>query len=372
MWQGFQEFWRRLKFIIKKELLVTLKDPRTRTVLFLPVIMQSMLFGYAATFNLDTVPYACLDQSRSAYSTDFIARVEGSGVFQRKLTLVSTSEIAQAIDSEKAMLVLNIPADFADKLADGQQAQVQVITDGRNSSTSGIAAGYINNIVSEYNVQLNGGKAPLKLETISWYNPNLITRWMFLPALIPMMCIAQVLMLAGLSVARERENGTFDQLLVTPLSPGMIMIGKAIPPILIGLVQASFALIIICFWFKIKLVGSLFTLYALLLAFMMSCVGIGLSISAVSKNMQQVMVYCFMAMIPIQLLSGTTTPIRNMPEILQYATLLNPLRFATEAVRRIFLEGSSLTTIFYAIWPLLLITAVTMPLAAWMFRNKLT
>lgn len=367
-----RELLRKIKFVVQKELLVTIKDPRTRIVLFVPVIMQSILFGYGATFNLDTVPYAVLDQSRSAYSTEFIANVEGSGVFQRKLTLNSTSEIATAIDSEAAMLVLNIPQNFADKLANGEQAQVQVITDGRNSSTSGIAAGYANNIVSDYNVQLNGGKKLLAFDTIAWYNPNLITRWMFLPALIPMMCIAQVLMLAGLSVARERENGTFDQLLVTPLSPAIIMIGKAVPPILIGLVQASFALIIICFWFKIKLVGSLFTLYVLLLAFMMSCVGIGLSISAVSKNMQQVMVYCFMAMIPIQLLSGTTTPIRNMPEVLQYATLLNPLRFATEAVRRVFLEGSSLATISYAILPLLLITAVTMPLAAWLFKNKLT
>lgn len=370
--EALREFWRRVKFMIKKELLVTIKDPRTRTILLLPVIMQTMLFGYAATFNLDTVPYACLDQSRSKYSTELLAKVEGSGVFQRQRTLNSSSEIADVINSEEAMLVLNIPQDFADKLANGEQAQVQVITDGRNSSTSGIAAGYINNIVSEYNAALNGGKQLLRLETISWYNPNLITRWMFLPALIPMMCLAQVLMLAGLSVARERENGTFDQLLVTPISPAVILIGKAIPPIFIGLVQATFALLIICFWFEIKLVGSLVSLYAILLAFMTSCVGIGLSISAISKNMQQVMVYCFMALMPLALLSGVTTPIRNMPEPLQYVTLINPLRYVTDAVRRIFLEGSSLLTVTYDIIPLLLIAAVTMPLAAWMFRNKLT
>ena len=368
--EELRAFLRKVKFMIKKELLATIKDPRTRTILFVPVIMQTIIFGYAATFNLDQVQYACLDQSRSAYSTELIAKIEGSGVFQRVQTLQSTSEIAEAIDSDEAMLVLNIPPDFADKISAGEQAQVQVITDGRNSSTSGIAAGYVNNIVSAYNEHLQGGKI-LELETIAWYNPNLITRWMFLPALIPMMCIAQVLMLAGLSVARERENGTFDQLLVTPLSPTVILIGKAVPPILIGLVQATFALLIICFWFKIKLVGSLLALYLVLLAFMISCVGIGLSISAVSSNMQQVMVYCFFAMLPINLLSGATTPVQNMPEILQYFTLINPLRFATEAVRRIFLEGSSLGTIGYVFIPMLLVAAVTMPLAGWFFRNRL-
>lgn len=363
-------FLRKVKFIIKKELLATLKDPSSRTILFVPVIMQTMLFGYAATFNLEEAQYALLDQSRSVYSTELVARIEGSGVFQRTQTLNSTAEIAQAIDTDAAMLVVNIPPDFADKLAAGENAEVQVITDGRNSSTSGIAAGYINNIVAAYNEARLGGKV-LDIETIAWYNPNLITRWMFLPALMPLMCLSQVMMLAGFSVAREREKGTFDQLLVTPLTPTIILIGKAIPPILIGLGQATFALLIICFWFNVKLVGSLFTLYLLLLVFMTSCVGIGLSISAISDNMQQVMVYCFMLLMPINLLSGVTTPIRNMPEILQYVTLVNPLRFATEAVRRIFLEGSDLGTIAYAFVPMLILTAITMPLAGWFFRNKL-
>lgn len=367
---GLRAFLRKLKFMIKKELLATIKDPRTRTILFLPVIMQTMLFGYAATFNLDEVQYACLDQSRSKYSTELIAKIEGSGVFRRVQTLNSTSEIAEAIDSDAAMLVVNIPADFADKLVAGERAEVQVITDGRNSSTSGIAAGYVNSIVADYNARRNGGRI-LETETIAWYNPNLITRWMFLPALIPMMSLSQVLMLAGLSVAREREQGTFDQLLVTPIEPSIILIGKAIPPILIGLIQATFALIIMCVWFEIKVVGSLFTLYLVLLVFLLSCVGIGLSISAVSANMQQVMVYCFMAMMPLSLLSGVTTPVRNMPQVLQYFTLANPLRFATEAVRRIFLEGSSLATVAYALVPMLLIAGITLPVAGWFFRNKL-
>lgn len=281
----------------------------------------------------------------------------------------SMKEAVALMDGRTVYAIVRVPSDFTESLYQ-KRAEVQVITDGRNSSTSGIAAGYVNSIVADYNVRRNGGRI-LETETIAWYNPNLLTRWMFLPALIPMMSLSQVLMLAGLSVAREREQGTFDQLLVTPIEPSIILIGKAIPPILIGLIQATFALIIMCVWFEIKVVGSLFTLYLVLLVFLLSCVGIGLSISAVSANMQQVMVYCFMAMMPLSLLSGVTTPVRNMPQVLQYFTLANPLRFATEAVRRIFLEGSSLATVAYALVPMLLIAGITLPVAGWFFRNKL-
>ena len=194
---------------------------------------------------------------------------------------------------------------------------------------------------------------------------------MFLPSLIPMLALTQVLILAGLSVARERENGTFDQLLVTPLTPLEILIGKAVPPILIGLVQASLMLCLVLFWFKIHLVGSLAVLYLTISIFLVSCVGLGLSISAVAKNMQQVMVYCFLFLLPMILLSGLATPIRNMPPVLQYITYINPMRFAIDAVRRVYIEGASLAAVSPDLLPMVVITLVTMPFAAWMFRNKL-
>ena len=195
---------------------------------------------------------------------------------------------------------------------------------------------------------------------------------MFLPSLIPMLALTQVLILAGLSVARERENGTFDQLLVTPLTPPEILIGKAVPPILIGLVQATLMLCIAVFWFKIQLVGSLAALYLTIFIFLVSCVGLGLSISAVAKNMQQVMVYCFLFLIPMILLSGLATPVRNMPQVLQYVTYINPMRFAIEAIRRIYLEGAGIPVIAYTYLPMLAVAAVTLPLAAWLFRHKLS
>lgn len=364
-------FWRKIKFIMEKEFLATIKDPLTRTVLFFPIIIQSLLFGYAATFNLDSVPYAVLDQSRSRASQELLAHLEGSGIFRRVRTLHGSAQIADAIDSGDAMLVLVIERQFAAKLEARQTAAVQILLDGRNSTTAAVAAGYVGKIISAYNAALAGGVQALRVESISWYNPNLITRWMFIPSMLPLLSLIQVILLSGLSVAREREQGTFDQLLVTPLAPREILLGKAIPPILIGLFQVSVVLLIGIFWFGIPFAGSLLTLYLTLFIFLVSCVGIGLSISAVSANMQQVMVYCFVLLLPIAQLSGFASPVSNMPVALQYLTYANPLRFAIEAVRCIYLEGAPLAEVARNFPPMLAVACVTMPAAAWLFRNKL-
>lgn len=370
--EGLLLFWRHICFLIRKEFLTTIKDPMTQTILIFPVIVQSIIFGYAANYNLETVPYACADLSRSRYSTDLLARLDGSGIFQREATLTSTSQVAAVIDNDEAMLVLIIPDDFSDRLTSGRQAQIQVITDGRNITTAAIAQSYVASIVSRYNSELIGGVLPMHMEPIVWYNPNLITRWMFLPAMLPLLSLIQVIMLSGLSVAREKEQGTFEQLLVIPLSPMEILIGKAIPPLLIGLFQVSLVLIIAVFWFEVYVVGSLLVLYLTLVIFLLSCIGMGLSISAISNNMQQVMVFAFLLLLPMALLSGMATPIRNMPELLQYITYANPLRFAMEAVRRIYLEGAGIGVIVANYIPMLAVASITMPMAAWLFKHKLS
>ena len=363
---------RRILSVIRKELLATLKDPKSRTIVVIPVILQTMLFGYVATYDLDEVPYAVLDQSRSKYSMELLAKLDGSGIFRRVKTLDNNSQIAGCIDTGDAMLVLTIPQDFAKKLTAGEVSPVQVITDGRSTMTSGLSSGYVASIVGAYNNQLSQRKPLIQIDTVAWYNPNLISRWGFLASLLPMMSLSQVIMLSGLSVAREREQGTFDQLLVTPLTPKEILIGKLVPPLLIGLTQVTLILMVSVFWFKMQVVGSFFTLYLTLLIFLVSCVGIGLSISAISDSMQQVIVYCFVVLMPVMLLSGMATPVRNMPEALQYFTDINPLRFAIDSVRRIYLEGAGLATIAPNFIPMILVTMVTLPTAAWLFRNKLS
>jgi ABC-2 type transport system permease protein len=366
---------RRIANMCHKEFLAVVKDPKTRAILFVPALVQSMLFGYAATFDLTDAPYVLLDQSHSAASTELIARLEGSGVFRRVATLVNQEGMARAIETHQAMLAVQIGPRFEHQLNAGLAAPVQLILDGRNSNTAGSAASFVSQVVATYNRDWrirHGGSGPaLSVETRAWYNPNLETRWNMLPGMVAALSMLQTLLLSALSVAREREQGSFDQLLVTPMSPLEIMAGKALAPVLIGLAQSTIILLVTALWFKVPLAGSLLTLYAGLGLFTIASVGIGLSISAVSLNMQQAMLYTFVLIMPMMLLSGLTTPVRNMPQLLQTLTMANPLRFAIDLVQRVYLEGVGLRVVAHDLLPLVIIAAITLPLAAWLFRNRL-
>ncbi len=363
-------FWQIIG-LCRKELLALLKDPSSRSLLVVPALLQSLLFGYGATYDLTHVPYAVLDQSRAAASTEMLARLDGTGVFHRVATLASASQIDDSVDSGEALLVISIPADFETRLASGLEAPLQLILDGRNSSTASLAAAYVTSIVSSYNHAL-GGQSPVTIERRAWFNPNLESRWNIMPGLIAALSMMQTLMLAALSVAREREQGTFDQLLVTPLTPSQILIGKALPSMLVGMIQSTIILLVIRFWFQIPLNGSLGLLYLGLFVVTLATVGIGLSISALALNMQQAMLYAFMLVMPMMLLSGLLSPVRNMPPLLQTLTYANPLRFGIEIVRRVYLEGAGFSLVAPHFLPLLAIAALTLPLAAWLFRHRLT
>lgn len=357
--------------LIRKELLALLKEPSARVILVVPVLMQSLLFGYAASYELKHVPIAVLDQSHSEASVRLLADIEASGVFQRERTLTSTRQFADVIDDGHAMVVINIPPDFADNLAAGQPAPMQLILDARNSTTAGLAAADIASIVSRFNESL-GVSSAIKVERRAWFNPNLESRWNLMPGLVATLAMIQTLLLAALSVAREREQGTFDQLLVTPLTPTQILIGKAIPPMLVGMTQGTLVLLVIRLWFEIPMNGSLLLLYAGLAVFTLAAVGIGLSISAVSLTMQQAMLYTFMLVMPLTLLSGLLTPVRNMPEVLQIATFANPLRFGMRIVRAVYMEGTGFADLWMEFIPLLATIFITLPIAGWLFRNRLS
>lgn len=364
----------RILALCRKELLALLKEPSSRALLVMPALVQALLFGYGATWDLKNVPYAVLDQSRGEASRALLASIDGNGIFRRQATLDSSAAIAPVIDSGKALLVLHFPPDFEHKLAAGEPAPLQMILDGRNSTTAGSAAGYVSNIVAGYNRQRSGAGAAsggVSVERRAWYNPNLESRWQLLPALIAALSMIQTLMIAALSVAREREQGTFDQLLVTPLTPMQILIGKAIPSMLVGMLQSTLILLIIRFWFQVPMSGSPWLLYLGLLCFTGAAVGVGLSISALSATMQQAMLYTFMLIMPMMLLSGLLTPVRNMPQVLQWLTWANPLRFGIDLVRRVYLEGAGLAQVGVNFIPLLVLAAVTLPLAAWLFRHRL-
>ncbi len=360
----------RLLHLCRKELVAVFMDPASRSILIVPPLLQALLFGYAATFDLNQVPYAVVDQSHGPHVRQLLDRLDGGGQFILKARPATPALTEELISAGEVVLVLHFPPDFESRLAAGQAAPVMLILDGRNSTTAGTAAAQLQAVVTDFNARL-GRATAVQLEARAWFNPNLETRWNILPGLIASISMMQTMMLAALSVAREREQGTFDQLLVTPYTPLQIMVGKCIPSMLIGLLQASLILLICRFWFGIPLQGSLGLLYLGLLCFTLAVVGIGLSISALSTSMQQAMLYTFVLLMPLVLLSGLSTPVRNMPEVLQWATWINPLRFAVDLVRRVYLEGAGLSLVAIDFLPFLVIACLTLPLAAWMFRHRL-
>jgi ABC-2 type transport system permease protein len=365
----------RIWALTKKELLAVLKDKVARISLFVPPIIQSFVFGYAASYDLNHVPYAVLDQDHSATSRELLSKLDGSGVFERIGDLRSDADIRSYIDTQRALVIIQINQDFEKRLLSGEAADIQVITDSRNSNTAGTATGYVNAIVETFNTDWRAAHAQqipsLQVVTRAWYNPNLASRWSMIPSMIGMLTLLQTMLLTAMSVAREREQGTFDQLLVTPFRPVEIMIGKAMPSVFIGLVQATGILLVGQLWFHIPFAGSFFTLYAGLLLFIMAAVGMGLQLSAVSQNMQQAMLLSFFLIVPFAMLSGMTTPIVDMPKAVQLFTGINPLRYAIDFTQRVYLEGAGLTELWYDLWPLSLIAFVTLTGAAWMFRHRL-
>jgi ABC-2 type transport system permease protein len=364
----------RIVALMRKELLAILKDPKSRISLLAPPLLQTFIFGYAATYDLNHVPYALLDHDHSAASRALAAELDGSGIFTRVATL-RTGQIAEYIDDQRVLIVLTIGQDFEKQLNAGVPASLQIIADGRNTNTAGIAQGYVSTIAAAFGEEWRASRGlpgtPLRVSTRAWYNPGLETRWNMIPSMIGMITMMMTLQLTAMSVAREREEGTFDQLLVTPIRPAEIMIGKAVPAMLIGATQASLVLVVAQLWFRIPFAGSYVTLYLGLALFLAAAVGIGLFISSLARNMQQAMIMSFIFLMPFILLSGLTAPIANMPEVMQYFTLINPLRYAISIAHQVYLEGAVISQLAREMLALAAIAAVTLPFSAWMFRNRL-
>jgi ABC-2 type transport system permease protein len=365
----------RIAALTRKELLAVLKDPRARLSLFIPPVLQALIFGYAATYDLNHVTYAALDQDHSAASRQLLAGLDGSGVFERVADLQRAADIASLIDARTALLVVQINPQFERDLLSGQSPNIQLIADGRNSNTAGTAMGYVGSIVQQFTARWARDhglpSAPVQVVTRAWYNPNLETRWFMIPGMIGTLTLIQTMMLTAMSVAREREQGTFDQLLVTPFRPFEIMAGKALPSMLVGTIQATGVLLVAQLWFHIPFAGSYLTLYSGLLLFLLAAVGIGLLLSAVAATMQQAMLYSLLLIMPFSLLSGLTTPISSMPTAVRYLTAINPLSYAIDITRRVYLEGAGLNLLVADLWPLALIAALTLTAASWMFSNRM-
>ncbi len=366
--------WRRVLALIRKELLAVLADPRSRAVLIGPPLLQLIVFGYAASFDLNHAPIAIYNQDRSLASRDLVARFSLSPTFTVRRVLSSGRRIDALIDSGEVRAVVVIDSRFTRDLYRHVPAPVQVIVDGRNSNTGLLIEGYAGEILTDFSrawsAAHGGDPPPAVLDVRALYNQTLDSHWFIIPGIVALLTQVVTLLVVGLSVAREREIGTFDQLLVTPLRQIDILLGKGLPGLIIGMGEATVIIAATVLWFHVPLRGSLAALYLALLLFVLAVTGIGLAISALSATQQQALLGAFLFMVPSIILSGFATPIANMPRWVQELTRINPMRYILVVVRAVFLEGADLASLAAQLWPMALIGLASLAVAGWLFRKR--
>ncbi|WP_342321457.1 ABC transporter permease [Kosakonia sp. BYX6] len=364
----------RLFTLIRKELQSLLREPQTRAILILPVVFQVLLFPFAATLEVTNATIAIYNEDNGKHAVELTQRFARAKAFTHVLLLHSPQEIRPTIDTQKALLLVRFPADFSRNLDSGITAPMQLILDGRNSNSAQIAANYLQQVVKDYQQELlQGQEKPNNSELVvrNWYNPNLDYKWFVVPSLIAMITTIGVMIVTSLSVAREREQGTFDQLLVSPLATWQIFIGKAIPALIVACSQATIVLLFGILAYKIPFAGSLLLFYFTMLVYGLSLVGFGLLISSFCTTQQQAFIGVFVFMMPAILLSGYVSPVENMPVWLQDFTWINPIRHFTDITKQIYLKDASLSIIWQSLWPLLVIAGTTGSAAYAMFRRHI-
>jgi ABC-2 type transport system permease protein len=349
----------RLKQMLIKEFIQVFRDKRTRFVLFAPPIIQMLIFGYAATFEVYHVPTVVLDLDHSQESRELVSRFTSSPYFDVQHQLMDYRQIGDLIDRGQVTVGLEINAGFAQKLRKGETAPLQVIVDATNSNTALIASGYANQIALGFAQQYQRDhlyrispqmieKIPsVQLEPRPWYNPDLRSRWFFIPGIIGSLTLVLVVNLTAFAVVREREIGTLEQIMVTPIRPAEFILGKTLPFFLIGLFDVSLIGVLGTLWFQVPFRGQTWVLFAGAVLFLLCMLGVGLLISTVSSTQQQAMVTSFFFIMPAITFSGFGFPISTMPQWLQYLTYLSPLRYFLIVLRGTYLKGVGMAIL----WP---------------------
>jgi ABC-2 type transport system permease protein len=325
--------------------------------------------------DVKNVSIAIYNQDNGKHGYEIIQRLVGSPTFTQFKFIHKEAEIKPIIDQQQAIAALTIPQDFSRKIEAGSTVSLQVILDGRRSTAAQMVNGYLNSLLQTYSQELTARQGQLSLPVNAipryWFNPNLLYIWFTVPSLICILSMLISLVITALSIARERELGTFDQLLVSPLTPSEILIGKTIPAIIIGMIEGILMWAAAIWIFKIPFYGSYLLMILSLLIFMLSIVGTGLFISALSKTQQQAILGVFIFMVPAITLSGYAAPIANMPPWLQQLTWINPLKHILIIVKGIFLKNMSAGQVIANGWPLLIISFVTLSIAGWCFKQRL-
>ena len=353
--------FRKVRYFFVKELIQTLRDKRIRVTLIVPPIFQLIVFGYAANMDVKHIRTAIRDLDQSIESRDLIGRFGSSKYFDIVSFPNTPREVKDLINQGNVTVSIEIPTDFSRKLKKGGTATVQIVLDGTESNTALIALGYANQILSEFSTQvlikrLNRAgmigfeEAGVELQHRTWFNPNFESRLFYIPGVIASIAFLIPIILTAQAIVREREIGTLEQIMVTPIRSWELMLGKTLPFALIGLLDVIMIAAIGVFWFEVPLRGNPLVLLSGAVLFLMSSVGVGLFISTICSTQQQAQISTFFFTMPAFTLSGFAFPIENMPEWIQYLTYANPLRYFLVIIRGVFLKGNGLDIL----WPQML------------------
>ncbi len=369
--------WERIKHIVMKEFIQTLRDKRMRFFLIVPPIAQLMMFGYVVTLDVERIPTAVYDLDRSADSRELVRRLVSSGYFVINEQPHNPNEIMELLDSGKILCAVQIDPRFQDKIRAGKPTAVQVLVDGTDSNTALLAMGYVERVIAKFGAERAGKGSAIAANRIdlrarAWYNPDLKSRIYNVPGVIASILMLICLMLTAMAIVREREVGTMEQLMVTPVTSFELMLGKTIPFALIGFVDMILITIAGIGWFGVPIQGSLLVLFLSTAVYILSALGIGLFISTVSKTQQQALMATMLFYMPAILLSGFAFPIENMPLFFQYVTYLNPLRYYLIIIRGIFLKGTGLSILWPQMAALFLIGIMVFSLSSLRFRKRLS
>ena len=381
--------WERIREIMVKELRQSLREPRMRATLFMPPLVQLLVFGYAVSLDVDHAKIAWMDQDRSAESRELREAFTGSGRFDIVRSLESETDTQDTLDHSEAMAVVRILPGFAADLARGREVPVQVLVDGTNSNTASIVANQAATVIRQFaqtHLEILGRqklvgravdrplRAPLptvRAEPRVWFNPELKSRNYFVPGVIVNIIMLVTLTLTSMAIVREKEIGTMEQLMVTPIRPMELILGKTLPFAAIGLVQLLVITSVAMFLFNVPLRGSPLLLVLASVCFLACSLGAGLFISTISETQQQAMMTTFFFFQPAFMLSGFSFPIRNMPEVVQWVTYVNPMRYFMEIVRGIFLKGVGLDVLWPQILALAGLGAMILTASALRFHKRL-
>ena len=362
----------RVQGLLEKEFRQIFRDPRMARVIFIAPIIQLVVFGYAVSTDLSETTTFLVDHDRTQASRELVTAVEASGYFRVSGTSDRPSDLVSALDHGDAIVGIEIPRGFAEDLAAGRGANVQILLDGTNSNTAAVAQGYLERIVLTYGLRAMGVavRPPIDLRERAWFNPDLSSRNYNVPAVVGSLVLLVCLLLTSLAVVREREIGTLEQLKVSPLTAVELILGKTIPFGIIGLVDLVIVTVVAVLWFDVPFQGSLSLLLLASVLYLLSALGMGLFISTISNTQQEAFMASFLVFMPAILLSGFMFPVSSMPTVFEWLTLLNPVRHYIEIVRSLFLKGTGIASLWSQYLSLLLLGVALLGFATARFQRE--